>query len=57
MTNVIWRPQPRQMAFMRRAEDDDPSASGQHPDGEVLQPYTFGPGDPADEGHEEHPEE
>ena len=22
MTNVIWRPQPRQMAFMRRAEDE-----------------------------------
>lgn len=38
-------------------EDDGPSASGQHPDGAVLQPYTFGPGDPADEGHEEHPEE
>lgn len=37
-------------------EEDGAPASGQPPDGEVLQPYTFGPGDPADEGHEEHPE-
>ena len=38
--------------------DDAAAPDPDHPpDEDVLQPYTYGPGDPADEGHEEHPED
>ena len=42
-------------ALKHKADAADPTPT-EPPDEDVIQPYSYGPGDPADEHHEDHPE-